>query len=397
MIVAPLLFVLAWSGEVTEISNPAEEGSRCPGLVRGADGRAYLTWTRPTDAGHALGVAVLGAQGWERRADAASGADWFVNWADFPALAALEDGTLAASFLVKSASGPYTYDVHLALSGDGGASWGEPFVLHEDRRPAEHGFVSLLALDEARFGAVWLDGRETGGGHANGGEGGAMTLRARTIARDGALGAEVLVDPRVCDCCQTAAVRAADGSVLVAWRDRTDTEVRDVTVATWSGDEVGGLRPLHDDGWKVAGCPVNGPALDAHEQRVGAAWFTMGADGAEGPGRVRVSFSDGGADFGTPLELPVRRPLGRVDAVFDASGALWVTWFEAVGDLGRWRLCRVGPKGELGAARDVVDVPSPGRDAGFGRLLADGERLLFAWTMPGPTPSVHTTSIPIGP
>jgi hypothetical protein len=239
---------------------------------------------------------------------------------------------------------------------------------------------------------VWLDGRETaGGGH---GAGGAMTLRARTIARGGELGREVLLDERVCDCCQTAAVRAEDGSLRVAWRDRSDDEVRDVWVAAWDGDEVRGRRALHDDGWKIAGCPVNGPALDVFAERLGAAWFTVDAGGKA---HVRAAVAEVGTAFGAPLELPVGEPLGRVDAVFDAGGALWVSWFETGRDFGTWHLARIDHDGTVGEARAIAGVPSPGRDAGFGRLLADGERLLFAWTRPGPTPAVHTAAIPIGP
>ena len=68
-----------------------------------------------------------------------------------------------------------------------------------------------------------------------------------------------------------------DGEILAAYRDRTEDEIRDIAVARLTKD---GWQPpvrVHDDGWELAGCPVNGPAISTHEDRVAVAWFT-GAD-----------------------------------------------------------------------------------------------------------------------
>ena len=51
---------------------------------------------------------------WKEPISIASGSDWFVNWADFPANAISED-LLLTSYLKKSDSGTYTYDVLLNL------------------------------------------------------------------------------------------------------------------------------------------------------------------------------------------------------------------------------------------------------------------------------------------
>ena len=51
---------------------------------------------------------------WTAPTSIASGSDWFVNWADFPANAINED-LLLTSYLKKSDSGTYTYDVLLNL------------------------------------------------------------------------------------------------------------------------------------------------------------------------------------------------------------------------------------------------------------------------------------------
>jgi hypothetical protein len=94
-----------------ELAVPCAPGARFPDLAEGLDGALYLCWTEPAgeeddlERAHRLAVARLGEEGWERLADAAGGPDWFVNWADFPTVAALADGTLAAHVLVRSGEG----------------------------------------------------------------------------------------------------------------------------------------------------------------------------------------------------------------------------------------------------------------------------------------------------
>ena len=90
----------------------------------------------------------------------ASGSDWFVNWADFPAHAINQD-LIITSHLKKSASGTYTYDVILNLQKLSGEKIRENFLLNTDGVEAEHGFVSIIANNEKGFFITWLDGRNT--------------------------------------------------------------------------------------------------------------------------------------------------------------------------------------------------------------------------------------------
>ncbi|MER8349348.1 sialidase family protein, partial [Acinetobacter baumannii] len=78
---------------------------------------------------------------WSAPRTIAEGGDWFVNWADTPHIAATADGALWAHWLQKSAAATYAYDVVLARSADGGASWSAPLRVNDDGTPTEHGFV----------------------------------------------------------------------------------------------------------------------------------------------------------------------------------------------------------------------------------------------------------------
>ena len=250
---------------IAPLEAPAVPGAALPNLAALPDGGVALSWVEGDGGGESrLAFAVLpggGEAAWGRAGEVARGEGWFVNWADFPSLAALPDGTWMAHWLRRSGEGTYDYEVRFALSRDGGASWSEPAVLHEDRRPAEHGFVSLAPLagpEGPRFGALWLDGR-----HAAGLEG-SMALYYRTVAPDGGLGPEVELDPRVCDCCQTALQALPGGGLVAAWRDRSERETRDVAGARLTREGWSAPRPVHPDGWEIPGCPVNGPVSYTH-------------------------------------------------------------------------------------------------------------------------------------
>ena len=358
---------------VERIEVPAREGSAEPDLVVGADGRMYLSWIEPADATrHALRFSVWNGQSWSQARTIAGGDDWFVNWADFPSIAALADGTLAAHWLAKSADATYAYDVLLSVSRDGGLSWSEPVRPHRDGTPTEHGFVSLLPTADGEFVVVWLDGRRTGAA-----DGGPMTLRFSTLAPNGTVAPDALLDDSVCDCCSTDAVVTGPGRVAVAYRDRTPSEIRDVAVVRIEGGKPSEPRTVHADNWQIGGCPVNGPALAVAGDRVGCAWFTM-AHGSHGS--VRLAFSnDGAASFGNPIELGLGDPEGRVDLVLDEDGSATVSWIERQGSAATINVRRVSPRGETHPAT-VVAATSVTRASGFPRLARYRGRTYLAWT-----------------
>jgi hypothetical protein len=381
------LAATAWA---TELASPAGDGSVGANLFAAADGRIFLSWIDRLGPGRdALRFSVLEGGRWSRPQQVAEGDNWFVNWADFPSVVALPDGSLAAHWLVRSAAAPYAYDVRIARSTDGGSHWSEPVVPHRDGTATEHGFVSLLPARDGRLGAAWLDGRNTGGGDGEHGHaGGAMTLRYAAIGADGRLTGEALLDARVCDCCQTGAAMTAEGPLIV-YRDRSEREERDIAMVRLRDGRWSEPRPLPRDGWRIDGCPVNGPAIAAQGRRVAVAWFTA----AREQPRVRIAFSaDAGASFGEPVTVDDGRPQGRVDLVLLADGSAVVSWIESSATGSSLRLRRVRPDGTRGPASTVV--PEDGRLAnGFPRLaLEDGQRLVVAWTAQD---RVRTARVPV--
>ena len=361
---------------------PAPDGAAQPDLVTAPDGTLLLSWIEPRGDGHALRFARHGNAGWSAPGTIAEGDDWFVNWADTPHLAATPDGALWAHWLRKSAAATYAYDVVLSRSGDGGATWSAPRVVNRDGTPTEHGFVAMWPAGPSSLGIAWLDGRATAGGHGGHdghGGGGMMTLRTARFDAAFARHEETRLDASACDCCQTAAAATRAGHV-VAYRDRTRDEIRDIAVVRHDGVDWQPPRIVHADGWRMPACPVNGPALAARDDTVVVAWYTA----AGGVPRVRVAAStDAGASFGAPVEADSGDAVqGRLAVALDADGqGAWVTWLREDASGQSLRLARFEPGSRvlmpsIAAAR----VAGKGRGTGFPQLVVSGDRIHLVWT-----------------
>lgn len=373
---------------VSEIGSPAAAGSSLPRLTAGPDGTAWLSWVEKRDDGrHALRFASMRDGEWSAPGTISSGDGWFVNWADFPSLLVMPDGLMAAHWLAKKPGGTYAYDVMMSVSTDGGRSWGTPFSPHDDGTPTEHGFVSLFPVGD-RIGAVWLDGRNMTAGEGHGGHGeGGMTLRTAVIDRDGQVLGGGLLDDLTCDCCQTGAI-VADGRPVVVYRDRTRDEIRDVYSTRLDQGHWEPGRPVADDGWRIAACPVNGPAIDADGRRVAVAWFVD----ADTP-RVQVAFSDdAGSTYSSPIRVSEDRPLGRVDVALLADGRAAVSWLAGGDQEARIRYRIVSPDGSVGPETTLADT-SASRMSGFPQMLRWQAGLLFAWTVVAEASHIRTALV----
>ncbi|HSJ24254.1 MAG TPA: sialidase family protein [Longimicrobiales bacterium] len=375
--------------EPQAVQVPAGPGAAQP-FAAPIGGGIVLSWTEPAAEGHALRFAAWDGTVWSEPRTVTSGRDWFVNWADFPSVVALDDGFWAAHWLQRSGPGTYAYDVVLTTSGDGGTTWSAPVRPHGDGTQTEHGFVSIFQHQDGA-GVVWLDGRQ----YADGNEGGAtneMQLRFASLhhADTGAhAGTETVLDDRICDCCQTAVAAATQGPV-VFYRDRSPNEIRDISVTRLADGAWTQPRPVHQDGWEINACPVNGPAADADGDNVVVAWYT----GAAGAPRVQVAFSaDGGANFTAPTVVDDGQPAGRVDVLFLGNGTALVVWLERSGEDAAIRGRVVAPDGSVGPSA-VLASTTAGRAGGFPRMARHGSNVLLAWTEPGNPSHVRAVHLP---
>lgn len=371
-------------GPLQTLASPAGSPASLPQLTVDAEGRVLLSWMARQGDGplHRFAYARLDGAAWQPPVTIAERSGFFVNWADVPAVHLRPDGGLLAHWLEKSGPDTYAYDVRLSLSDRAGRSWQADRAPHRDGTATEHGFVSTFPWPGGGTGVIWLDGRATGGAH--GAEhAGAMGLRSARLDPDGRIGDDVLVDDRVCECCPTTAV-AVPGGAVIAYRDRSDAEVRDIAVRRLVDGRWTEASYVHADRWTINACPVNGPALAAEGSHVALAWFT-----AEGNRpRVQVAFSsDSGATFGAPVRVDDVTTLGRVDVVMLAADRALVSWMEFSPGGSELRIREVARDGTRSASRTVTSMASD-RASGYPRMVRAGDRVYFAWTVTRPTPTI---------
>lgn len=375
------------------IASPANGNSAQPQLSVSTRG-VLVSWIERAGDLATLKFAERTPSGWTAAQTIASGRDWFVNWADVPSVLRLPSGAIVAHWLQKSGPSTYAYDVRLSHSTDEGKTWSPPYLPHHDGTQTEHGFASLFPIGEG-FGLVWLDGRamKSGGEHgehpstrsgenseARSGQsgGGAMSIRFGQFDKSFKQIAESAIDARVCECCPTAAAVTAEG-VITAYRNRSDDEIRDNYVSRFVNGKWTAPRPVFNDNWKIAACPVNGPALAARARSVAVTWFTVKQD----QGQAYLAFSDdAGATFGDAVRVDDGGSLGRVDVELLPDGAALVTWIE-FGDQGaQFRARRIDRNGTRSAPVTVAGIAG-NRASGYPRAaIANGE-VVFAWTESG--------------
>ncbi len=358
----------------------------------------HMSWLEPgPDDAWALRFATLGGETWSEPRTVASSKGFFVNWADFPSMIATTDGTLVAHWLERSGPGTYAYDVRLSRSIDAGATWSDSFLPHEDGTQTEHGFVSLVPEPDGGFSAVWLDGRNfasSGGGHGAPGPGAEMTLRSRRYSDKGEPHPEQLLDSRICDCCQTSAAYVGD-TLMVAYRDRSSDEVRDISVVGRGANGWSDPVAVGDDQWMIPGCPVNGPVVAASGDLAAVAWFGL----VDGTPEVKVTFtSDRGTSFDTPVLIErgttEAATLGRVDLEWIDAGTVLVSWLTSVGPEGEIRYRTVDVGGAAGPV-SVLANTSPSRSSGFPRMARVGDRVVFVWRLPDEPATLEMAAIPL--
>ncbi len=362
-----------WSADIQPVASPAGSGSSAPRLTT-SDGSIILSWFEPEGDGTALKFAEWNESGWSATRTAAMGDNWFVSSADLPSVLRMADGTLVAQWLEATVVEREAYDLSLSYSTDEGRTWAEPFTPHHDGTQSQHGFASLFEMPGRGLGLVWLDGRDNEFDTDDPNRA-AMMLRFAVFDRDWKQVIDEPIDVRVCECCPTSTAVTADG-IVVVYRDRSDTEIRDIYASRRENGTWTEGVPVHDDNWEFFACPVNGPTVSTRDRQAVVAWFTV----EEGQGQAYAAFSsDAGRSWGAPVRLDDGGSIGRVDVVLLDDGSAVASWFEFADQQAQFRLRRIERSGTRSPAVTITGV-SGGRVSGYPRIARHGDELVLAWT-----------------
>tara|TARA_B100001059_G_C17800441_1_gene565832 strand:+ start:677 stop:1894 length:1218 start_codon:yes stop_codon:yes gene_type:complete len=359
---------------IEEIPFLYQNSNAQPSLVS-RDGSLSLSWISSNAEKEAtLNFSQFKDGKWIDPQTIANGSDWFVNWADFPSHA-INGDLILTSYLKKSASETYTYDIFLSLQKISGGKIKKDFVLHDDGVVAEHGFVSIIPNNNKGFFITWLDGRNTiekelDEHHKP------MTIRFAEITNHGDIINENELDSATCDCCQTSIANTNKGPVVV-YRDRSEKEVRDIYIVRKINDNWEAPTPVNNDGWIINGCPVNGPKVAFYSNNLAVSWFTVSNEKPI----VKLSFSkSNGASFGNPIKVNDHDAIGRVDVAFLDGQEVLVSYIEG-DDVGTYlRIKKVSIDGKVSAPITISKIDG-GRNTGVPQLEIFDNQVFMVWTV----------------
>ena len=385
---------------------PAEAGSMAPDLVRTPDGRILLGWINRREGRRNVFQfsSYTETDGWQSQPRTiAIGNSLAASAANTPHLLATRDGALWAQWLqARPDGGGYDADAVLARSRDGGMTWAQMTRVNDDGAPAEHGFAALWPTGDDSIGIAWLDGRApaaTDAGHAmpepagqagahdahamagmeHGGDMAGKSTQVRVNGFDMNLrrGADVVLDPHSCDCCQIAAVMT-DRGPLLAYRARSADDVRDIATQRFGNGAWSAPRLVHADGWKIHACPVAGPALAARGNDVVTVWYSE----RDGKPLLQIARSgDAGDSFSAPVTVDAGDAvLGRAAVAFDGQQA-WVAWLREDAQGQTLYLARYSPDLSRQLQKiEVAKLGARGMASGYLKLLAGDGMAWLVWT-----------------
>jgi len=266
-------------------------------------------------------------------------------------------------------------------------SWGKSFdkpvqVSDKDAR-GYRGFASIGVGLDGHVYVVWLDERD----NSNPDQDTSSVYLAKSIDRGATFGRNVRVAQEACPCCRPSLAFGLHGEVFVAWRRVFPGEIRDIVVSISRDDGQTFAEPVrvHDDGWKLNGCPDSGPALAETNSDLYIAWMTEGTDARP---RIQLARSvDGARSFSEPRDISrdILDPNHPALAT-GSDGTVWLVFQgRAPSANGNWNKTQAYVVQIASDGSSSLAGPIPGSDSSISYptlALGSGERMFLAWTQP---------------
>ncbi|HJV51553.1 MAG TPA: sialidase family protein [Noviherbaspirillum sp.] len=299
-----------------------------------------------------------------------------------PKLAFGPHGAVVISYAQPLAK-PYTGEVRLLRSSDGGATFAAPLTVHHDRQVITHRFESIAFDAQGRLHTVWIDKRDAElarqAGTAPGYRGAALY---HNVSLDGGatFGPDTKVADYSCECCRIALTATADGQLAALWRNVYAPNIRDHAFAVLgaAGNTAAATSPVRAtfDNWAIDACPHHGPGITpAAGGGYHAVWFGE----RDGVAQVRYGrLQQDGKPAGAVLALPDER--AEHADILGAGRRLAIVWrsFDGTGmNLKAW------VSDDDGRHFTLRQLARTEADSDYPRLLRKGAQLFVIWNTTG--------------
>ena len=175
-------------------------------------------------------------------------------------------------------------DLVYCVSKDGGVTWTSPQSVDSDpTKGILRSFFDATLMANDEIAVVYLKDVKGSTKHEE------RDLRL-VITKNGVFQPEKLIDPVVCDCCNINLLVDANGALNVYYRDNND-DIRDIAKMTSKDNGATFSKPqiVHNDGWKINGCPHSGAVSSTHGKSALVAWYS----GAETESGIRLVTQEG--------------------------------------------------------------------------------------------------------
>jgi BNR repeat-like domain len=180
--------------------------------------------------------------------------------------------------------GKRSLDIVYCTSKDNGTTWTSPKSVDADpTQGIVKGFFDAALMSNDEIAVAYLKDVANSTKHEE------RDLRL-VITKNGVFQPEKVIDPVVCDCCNINFLVDANGALNIFYRDNND-DIRDIAkmTSTDNGATFSTPKIVHNDGWKIAGCPHSGAVSSTHSKSSLVAWYS----GSETESGIRLVTQEG--------------------------------------------------------------------------------------------------------
>jgi hypothetical protein len=218
---------------------------------------------------------------------------------------------------------PFSSELRLSRSTDGGQTFASSVRVNDDDAVANHSFDALHVASDGTVHIAWIDPRD--------GKKDPGTYITHSRDHGETVGKNQKIDEDTCVCCRTAVTTAPDGTLYVAWRKIYEGNVRETVVArsTDGGQTFSEPVIVGHDRWVFAACPHRPASIGTDALgRVYVVWYTEGND--ETPAVYVAVSDDRGQTFSTKQQLNVSKGTfpDHPQMAVDGLGRVVVLWEE---------------------------------------------------------------------